>query len=211
MVGAVIILYFIFHWLVHVARESIKHNLQVLMFIFIAISMFIFSESLLFAGMFWTHYHILLSTTFPIGVILPSTINVIFVSTAILLLCGLLNSVHIIMGQSTIIPLVIISAYIFVCFEATEFRLMSFFIVELPSFYLLLSLHFLHVVVGLFIITVSYYKSYYSYFGVCSSLATITSNVSICYSVWWCIYWHFVEVLWLFISSTAYIHLTIIN
>lgn len=178
----------------------------------------IFSEAMLFVGYFWGAYHFFLSVAIEReGILAPST------RLLILAITFLLSSASVVTGYahtlrekglcnlyaSTLFCAFII-AEAFTSLQTSEYLGLSVSINDSVYGSLLFSLtglHFFHVMVGVILLFISF--SHISLIYLDNSQWSFSSfgNVSIvvaqleCFSL---LYWHFVELLWLFIQFTFY-------
>ena len=178
----------------------------------------IFSEALLFVGYFWGAYHFFLSVSIEReGTLAPST------RLLILAITFLLSSASVVTGYahtlrekglcnlyaSTIFCAFII-AEAFTSLQTSEYLGLSVSINDSIYGSLLFSLtglHFFHVMVGVILLFISF--SHISFIYLENSQWPLSSfgNVSIVVAqleYFSLLYWHFVELLWLFIQFTFY-------
>ena len=178
----------------------------------------IFSEALLFLGYFWGAYHFFLSVSIEReGILAPST------RLLLLAITFLLSSASVVTGYahtlrekglcnlyaSTIFCAFMI-AEAFTSLQTSEYLGLSVSINDSVYGSLLFSLtglHFFHVVIGVVLLFISF--SHISYIYLENSQWALSSfgNVSIVVAqleYFSLLYWHFVELLWLFIQFTFY-------
>merc|ERR1712211_145416 len=99
-----------------------------------------------------------------------------------------------------------ILAWAFISLQIKEFRVMGFSIndsVYSSVFSLLTGLHFFHLVVGLFLLSLYYCSC--SFHCKIDNLVTIRSSEVHLYYNLQVFYWHFLESLWLFIFLVLYL------
>merc|ERR1711982_230546 len=153
-------------------RENDKKYEVLLIILFLVFLLFLFSEALLFVSFFWTTFHSFSFTSLEI-------------SCSFLIFFSLFS---------------FILAWTFISLQIIEFRIMGLSIND--SFYscvffFLTGLHFFHLVLGLLLISLFYWGSSFS-----SKIHFIfllrSSEIHLFYNQLF-FYWHFVEVLWLFI------------
>ena len=212
--GFLIIIFTMYTWFRDIAREAVfegQHTKQVQLGLRNGTLLFIFSEFMFFMSFFWAFFHSALAPTPEIGSLWPplgiETINawgVPLLNTIILLSSGAtITWAHhaIIYGdrKNSIISLFItIGLAVFFSFiQAFEYLEATFSISDSiygTTFYLLTGFHGLHVIIGTIFIIVStsrlinYHFAKQHHFGFEAA-------------AW---YWHFVDVIWLFLFVTLY-------
>lgn len=168
----------------------------------------IFSEAMLFFSYFWGAFHYMLSCYVESeGIIAPSTRLLILVITL------LLASASVIVGYAQCLReksisfsgtclLAFIIASTFTSLQTSEYLGLSIYIndsVYGSILFTLTGLHFFHVFIGVVLLFVNFWTS-----------ASVYANAGYSYIVvaqleYFCLlYWHFVELLWLFIQFTLY-------
>ena len=203
-----------FGWWRDVVREATyeeQHTYKVRRGLRLGVILFIVSEVMFFFGFFWAFFHSSLSPVHNIGGVWPpSAISTIssyltpFTNTVILLSSGatitwghhaiFLNSKR----HSVIAILYTIGlAVLFTYFQAVEYVSLPFNISDSvygSCFYMTTGFHGFHVFVGTIAIIVSLVRLVKNHF-------TNTQHLGLESSVW---YWHFVDVVWLFLFATVY-------
>lgn len=213
-IGFLIIVLTMFTWFRDIIREAVyegQHTKQVQLGLRSGMLLFIFSELLFFISFFWAFFHSSLSPTPNIGSIWPplgiETINprgLPLLNTIILLTSGatITWSHHsIILGdrRNSIISLLITLglALFFIFIQAFEYIESNFNIsdgIYGTTFFLLTGFHGIHVIIGMIFILIStlrlinYHFSKQHHFGFEAA-------------AW---YWHFVDVVWLFLFIVVY-------
>ena len=204
------ILYFlisIIMWIKDLAREfSLKGwGSQLMLTIFkTGFIIFILSEVIFFVRFFWTYFHFLFLVSSDIGgfpgtrIITPDYKFLGLVNTMLLLSRGLsLTSAHLHIIKITkkkyfiIIAVTLFLGFIFVRCQLIEYKQLLFLLSDgsyRSIFYLTTSFHGSHVFIGLTILFIIYFKNFPSF--LIFELAS------------W--YWHFVDVVWLFLFSFFY-------
>merc|ERR1712226_782645 len=183
--------------------------------LFLVFFLFLASEALLFISFFWASFHSLSSPSLGIwpgeGFYVPDPCELTFANTL------LLSNAAISLGNAFIsleisCSLLIffslfsfILAWTFISLQIKEFRIMGLSIndsVYSCVFFFLTGLHFFHLVVGLFLLSL--------FFGVVVYLLKIlfililrVSEIHLFYNLQ-NFYWHFLEILWLFIFLFLY-------
>ena len=212
--GFSIIILTMFTWFRDIIREAVyegKHTKQVQIGLRNGMLLFIFSELLFFISFFWAFFHSSLSPTPEIGSLWPpigiqpiNPWNVPLLNTIILLSSGATitwshNAIIYGNRKQAIISLIItlILAIFFVFIQAYEYIESTFSIsdgVYGTTFFLLTGFHGLHVFIGFIFILIStlrlinYHFSKQHHFGFEAA-------------AW---YWHFVDVVWLFLFISLY-------
>lgn len=212
--GFIIIILTMYTWFRDIVREAVfegQHTMQVQLGLRNGMLLFIFSELLFFMSFFWAFFHASLAPTPEIGSLWPplgiETINawgVPLLNTLILLTSGAtITWAHhsLILGdrKNTILSLIItISlAVFFTLIQAYEYVESSFSISDSvygTTFFLLTGFHGLHVIVGTIFILVSLLRLINGHF-------TKTHHFGFEAAAW---YWHFVDVVWLFLFVAVY-------
>jgi len=177
----------------------------------IGMLLFILSEVMFFAGFFWAFFHSSLAPTVELGCVWPpygiDVINpweVPLLNTAILLLSGCtVTWAHhaLIKGDRSetlrALGLTIFLAVLFTGFQAHEYVEADFSISDSiygSTFYMATGFHGLHVIIGTLFIAVGTYRVYAYHF-------TREHHFGFEAAAW---YWHFVDVVWLFLFVTMY-------
>nr|WCH57923.1 cytochrome c oxidase subunit 3 [Hypnea nidifica] len=213
-VSFVFLLLVMFVWWRDVVRESTlegHHTGIVQRGLRYGVILFIVSEILFFFAFFWAFFHSSLAPTIEIGTIWPpkgiavlDPWEIPFLNTLILLLsgCTVTWSHHAIvsnlrMQAITSLFLTIILAIIFTMFQAYEYNMADFRLsdgIYGSTFYMATGFHGFHVLIGTislgicFVRLINYQLTQEHHFGFESS-------------AW---YWHFVDVVWLFLFVSIY-------
>merc|ERR1711929_43221 len=200
-----------FHfWFRDLLREFYKKYEILLMVLCLVFFLFLASEALLFISFFWASFHSLSSPTLGVwpgeGFYVPDPCELTFANTLLLSnaavsLGGAFISLEISSQFLIFFSLFsFILAWTFISLQIKEFRIMGLSIndsVYSSVFFFLTALHFFHLVVGLFLLCLFFWGCSFQ-FKVFSSLSLRSSEVHLFYNLQ-IFYWHFVEVLWLFI------------
>merc|ERR1712056_44142 len=197
-------------------RELFKKYEILLFVLFSVFFIFVLSELLLFVSFFWASFHSLSSPTLGIwpgeGFYLPDPCELTFANTLLLSnaavsLGGAFVSLEI--SSPFLIFFSLFSfclAWTFISLQIKEFRIMGLSIndsVYSSLFLFLTGLHFFHLLLGLFLLGLFFwgcsfpYKN--NYF-----VSLRLSEVHLFYNLQ-LFYWHFLEILWLFIFLIFYI------
>merc|ERR1712063_19500 len=202
-------------WFRDLLRELAKKYEILLMVLFLVFFLFLASEGLLFVSFFWASFHSLSSPTLGSwpgeGFYLPDPCELTFANTLLLSnaavsLGGAFVSLEI--SSQFIIFFSLFSfilAWTFISLQIKEFRIMGLSIndsVYSSLFFFLTGLHFFHLLVGLFLCCLFFWgcscPSKIEYF-----LSLRVSEVHLFYNLQ-LFYWHFLEILWLFIFLVFY-------
>merc|ERR1711930_34821 len=209
-------LIFAFHfWFRDLLRELAKKYEVLLMVLFLVFFLFLASEALLFVSFFWASLHSLSSPTLNSwpgeGFYLPDPCELTFANTLLLSnaavsLGGAFVSLEISSQFLILFSLFsFILAWTFISLQIKEFRIMGLSIndsVYSSLFFFLTGLHFFHLLVGLFLLCLFFWgcscpgKIFYF-------LTLRVSEVHLFYNLQ-LFYWHFLEILWLFIFLVFY-------
>jgi len=201
-------------WLRDVVREAVyegQHTLKVQLGLRNGMLMFIVSEIMFFLSFFWAFFHSALAPTPEIGSVWPplgiETIDawgIPLLNTVILLTSGAtITWAHhaIIVGsrKNIILSLIltIALAIFFTFIQAYEYIEASFTISDSvygTTFFLLTGFHGLHVIVGTIFILVGTVRAIKHHF-------TKQHHFGFEAAAW---YWHFVDVVWLFLFIVVY-------
>merc|ERR1711988_83901 len=210
--GLVISLHFYF-W--DLLREYYKKYEVLLMLLFLVFFLFLASEALLFISFFWASFHSLSSPSLGIspgeGFYVPDPCELTFANTLLLSnaavsLGGGFVSLEISCSLLILFSLVsFLLAWTFISLQIKEFRLLGLSIndsVYSSLFFFLTGLHFFHLLVGLFLLTLFFWGCSFP-LKIISVLLKRVSEVHLFYNLQ-LFYWHFLEILWLFIFLLLY-------
>nr|UTN43085.1 cytochrome c oxidase subunit 3 [Osculotes curta] len=214
LVGLASLLLFSFQWWRDVIRESTfqgKHTSQVMDGIYLGMSMFILSEVMFFFSFFFGFFFTSLIPDVEIGTIWPpkgvqplSVFEVPLLNTLILLSSGVsITWCHHSLIKSSFFSSVlsgwitIFLGMIFTMFQYVEYEESSFTMADSvfgSLFFIMTGFHGIHVIVGALMIFVSVFRLMVGHF---------SSNHHLGFeaSAW---YWHFVDVVWLFLFVSVY-------
>merc|ERR1712032_360461 len=206
-----------FHfWFRDLLREFYKKYEVLLMVFFLVFLLFLASEGLLFVSFFWRSFHSLSSPSLCIcpgeGFYLPDPCELTFANTLLLTnaavsLGGAFVSLEISFSFLIFFSLFsFILAWTFVSLQIKEFSIMGLSFndsVYSSLFFFLTGLHFFHLLLGLLLLGLFFWGcSFPSKIYVFVSLRV--SEVHLFYNLQ-LYYWHFLEVLWLFIFLVLYL------
>jgi len=212
--GFLTILYVMFVWWRDIIREALyegQHTVSVQFGMRWGMFLFIVSEIMFFFAFFWAFFHTSLSPAHDIGGIYPpngidiiSPWEVPLVNTLLLLLSGLTvtwshNTIIAGFRKSAIISLIItvFLAIIFTSLQIFEYNTSSFAIsdgIYGSTFFMATGFHGFHVFIGTCFLTVCAIRLYKNHF-------TRQHHFGFEAACW---YWHFVDVVWLFLFITIY-------
>merc|ERR1712134_84574 len=211
--GLVITFHF---WFRDLLREKLKKYEILLIVLFLGFFLFLVSEALLFISFFWASFHSSSSPTLGVwpgeAFYVPDPMELTFANTL------LLSNAAVSLGDAFICLEIscssgiffslisFILAWTFISLQIKAFRVMRLFIndsVYSSVFFFLTGLHFFHLVVGLFLLFLFFWSSSFPYKK--SSLFLLrVSEVHLFYNLL-VFYWHFLEILWLFIFLVLYL------
>jgi cytochrome c oxidase subunit 3 len=201
-------------WFRDIIREATfegQHTSRVQIGLRLGMLLFIVSEVMFFFAFFWGFYHSSLAPAIQIGAVWPpkgietfSAFGIPFLNTVILLSSGatVTWAHHAILAgnrSEAISGLIatIVLAVIFTGFQAYEYSHASFTIADSvygSSFYLTTGFHGFHVIVGTIMLTICLIRLASHHF-------TKEHHFGFEASAW---YWHFVDVVWLFLFISVY-------
>lgn len=224
----------IIYWCYDIYIENIKgdHTIIVNKGIYIGLGLFIISEIAAFFSLFFSYFYnslipdILLGSNWPpLGIShylnYDSIISIPLFNTLLLISSGftitsLHNYYHYIHKSSTFIIgslylLTISLGILFICLQAYEYYEAIFTYTDSiygSLFYSLTGFHGIHIILGTILLILSYFTSFFShtaslYIKTINALHTITiaDNKLFFFSA---IYWHFVDIIWLFLFYFLY-------
>merc|ERR1712178_54931 len=196
------------YWLRDLLRELQKKYEILLMVLFLGFFLFLASEALLFISFFWASFHSSSSPTLGVwpgeAFYVPDPMELTFANT--LLLSDAFICLEISCSSKIFFSLIsFILAWTFISLQIKEFRVLGLFIndsVYSSVFFFLTGLHFFHLVVGLFLLSLLFWSCSFQSRLVFFFLLRI-SEVHLFYNLQ-IFYWHFLEILWLFIFLVLY-------
>jgi cytochrome c oxidase subunit 3 len=212
--GLILILLVMYSWWRDVVREGTlegQHTLSVQNGLKIGMILFIVSEVMFFFAFFWAFFHSSMNPSIALGGIWPPAYlsvldpwKIPLLNTVLLLSSGAsITLAHhsIVLGSKSnaVLSLIItiILAVIFTLLQGFEYMTAPFNIsdgVYGSTFYMTTGFHGFHVMVGTLFIFVCFIRLYNNHF-------TKEHHVGFEASAW---YWHFVDVVWLFLFMTIY-------
>jgi cytochrome c oxidase subunit 3 len=188
-----------------------NHTLAVQRGINMGVALFIVSEALFFLAIFWAYFHSALSPTVelggewpPIGIDAINAFELPLLNTMLLLASGVtITYAHhsIIQGNrnaslyGTVFTIVL--AIIFTLFQAVEYTVSSFTFSDGAygsTFYFGTGFHGVHVIIGTIFLAVGFFRLW-AYHLTENHHLGLESGI---------LYWHFVDVVWLFLFLSVY-------
>lgn len=172
---------------------------------------FIISEVVFFSGFFWAFFHSSLAPTLELGGVWPPpgllpifAFGAPFFGTCILVLSGatVTYAHHYLIAGNYLkvregLILTIVLGVLFTVFQFIEFLEASFNISDSvygSVFYMLTGFHGFHVIIGTTFLVVCFFRTLSYHF-------SRQNHVGLEAAIW---YWHFVDVVWLFLFITVY-------
>merc|ERR1711862_798435 len=211
--GLVITFHF---WFRDLLREELKKYEILLIILFLGFFLFLVSEALLFVSFFWASFHSSSSPSLGLwpgeAFYVPDPVELTFANTLLLSnaavsLGDAFISLEISCSSGILFSLIsFILAWTFISLQIKEFRIMGLFIndsVYSSLFFFLTGLHFFHLVVGLFFVSLFFWSCSFPYKTHLFFLLML-SEVHLFYNLM-IFYWHFLEILWLFIFQVLYL------
>lgn len=212
--GLVAVLAIMGVWWRDVIRESVVEKLHspiVKIGLRYGMALFITSEVMFFAAFFWAYYDSALFPREAIGHVWPpksihtfNPFDMPFMMTLILLLSGttVTWAHHAVLEGKTkdaarALALTVGLGFIFSCFQAFEYHHAAFTIKDGifgSTFYMATGFHGLHVIIGTIFLAVCWWRTVKGHF-------TPQSHFGLEAAAW---YWHFVDVVWLFLFVSVY-------
>ena len=218
-VGLAVVIGTMVMWWRDVIRESRTtglHSPIVQLGLRYGMTLFITSEVMFFVGFFWAFFHFALYPDHVLGTATPSwppagihtfdPFHLPFMNTLLLLLSGCTvtwahhsllvgDRRHLIMG----LGFTILLGLSFTCFQALEYSDAPFKFdgggIYPAVFFLATGFHGFHVIVGTIFLTVCWFRARDNQF-------TVARHFGFEAAAW---YWHFVDVVWLFLFVTVYL------
>jgi cytochrome c oxidase subunit 3 len=220
IVGTIALIAIIAAWLSDVVKESREkntHTQEVQVGLKIGMALFIFSEFMLFFAFFWSYFNaaldpiVMVDDNFIAGVWPPKSIKTFdpfdlpYLNTLLLLLSGTtLTWAHHELLQNKMsdvkkgLALTVALGLIFTCVQIIEYSHAAFTFTDgiyASTFYMATGLHGAHVLVGTIMLAVCLVRTFKH------GDQTATHHVGFETTAW---YWHFVDVVWLFLFISIY-------
>lgn len=213
IVSVVIVLLGSFSWRRDLSRESTfkgTHSQKTQMALKLGIVLFIFREVMLFFSFFWAYFHYSLNPTVEIGLVWPRAgisrldrTSIPLLNTVILVSRGIsvtLRHYYLVMNNVSTesrLQVTIGLGLLFLGLQAFEYYECSFSIISAnygAIFFIATGFHGGHVTVGAILLSIRLVK-------IIQSSYTRFHHLSYEMSIW---YWHFVDVVWLFLYTVVY-------
>merc|ERR1712057_114479 len=204
------------YWFRDLLTEFTKKYDILLMVLFLLLFLFLASEALLFISFFWASFHSLSSPSFGHcpgeGFYLPDPCELTFANTLLLSnaavsLGGAFLSLEISSSLFFFFSLFsFILGWTFISLQIKEFRIMGFLLndsVYSSLFFFLTGLHFFHLLVGLLLLGLFFWGSSFPVQNF-RIVKLRVSEVHLFFNLQ-LFYWHFLEILWLFIFLVLYL------
>jgi len=212
--GLLITFYSMYTWWRDIIREATfedQHTIQVQRGLRLGMILFIVSEIMFFFAFFWAFFHSSLSPVYNIGGVWPPeavtiipTSGIPLTNTFFLLSSGATvtwthHSLIIRAKKQAIISLffTLILAILFTCLQGYEYLEAPFCITDSvygSCFYMITGFHGFHVLIGTIFLFVSFLRIIFNHY-------TNSHHFGFEAGAW---YWHFVDVVWLFLFITVY-------
>jgi cytochrome c oxidase subunit 3 len=213
-VGFFMLLLTMFGWWRDVIREGTfegQHTQRVQKGLKIGMILFIISEVMFFFGIFWAFFHSSLNPSIFIGGVWPPA----FLTTLDPWKIPLLNTILLVSSGATVtwahhavlirckrkslfaLFFTLVLAVLFLFIQAIEFKEAPFSFsdgVYASTFFMATGFHGFHVLIGFIFLSVCYFRIYFNHF-------SNKHHVGFEAAAW---YWHFVDVVWLFLFITVY-------
>jgi cytochrome c oxidase subunit 3 len=204
-------------WWREVIKESTPTNytIEVRSGLRFGVALFIISEVVFFGSFFWAYFNASLCPTEamgnvwpPVGIVTFDPFGLPYLNTLLLLLSGtMITWAHHSLVEGHIKDMIsktgygVILGFIFLMVQAYEYRHTSFSFTDgiYPStFFMATGFHGFHVFIGAVFLTVCWFRARR---GGIKSGFTSESHVGFEAAAW---YWHFVDVVWLFLFVSVY-------
>jgi cytochrome c oxidase subunit 3 len=225
LISLISFIFFIFQWFYDIIIEATfegRHTSYVRQSIKFAFFLFILSEIMFFFSFFWAFFYSSVAPTYNIGGWPPIGIHIInpyklpLINTLLLLISGAcLTCSHFALlvvkenengilenkNRNIILNFLLLTIFLGLLFLLTqgyEYVHASFTISDSiygSVFYMCTGLHGLHVLVGLIFLIVCYLRFFFYHF-------TSKHHIGYELAIW---YWHFVDVVWIFLYFSIYI------
>lgn len=214
LTGFFLILYVMYTWWRDIIREAMyeeQHTFAVQRGLRLGMILFIVSEIMFFFAFFWAFFHSSLAPTFNIGSVWPpeaiqtiQTSGIPLTNTFFLLSSGATvtwahHAIIVRAKKQALVGLILtlILAILFTGLQGLEYYEAPFTISDSvygSCFYMATGFHGFHVFVGTLSLLVSFIRIVFNHF-------TDTHHFGFESAAW---YWHFVDVVWLFLFITVY-------
>nr|AZL93129.1 cytochrome c oxidase subunit 3 [Brachymeria sp. ZJUH_2016006] len=214
LIMMMLLLLVMYLWWRDIVRESLYqgfHSSKVVMGLKLGMLLFIISEIFFFISIFWCYFHMMLSPSIELGINWPpmniklfNPYSIPLLNTLILLSSGVtLTYCHYLMINMKnlksffMLLITVILGLIFTLFQLYEYYWAPFSMSDSvfgSIFFMSTGFHGLHVLIGTIFLTVNLFRIFYNNF---SSIHHFGFEAA----AW---YWHFVDVVWLFLYFFVY-------
>lgn len=214
LIGVLLTIFVMYTWWRDVIREATfenSHTIRVQKGLRLGMVLFIASEIMFFFSFFWAFFHSSISPVYNIGGVWPPKAITSFsiytfplANTFLLITSGVsLTWAHIAVRvrakKHAIVALFVtlILALIFITLQLIEYKRAPFNIsdgIYGSCFYLTTGFHGFHVIIGAVALFVAFNRLSLNHY-------TNTHHVGLECAIW---YWHFVDVVWIFLYATVY-------
>nr|QTF76067.1 cytochrome c oxidase subunit 3 [Gynaikothrips uzeli] len=214
IISMITVILICYQWWRDVIRESTwqgLHTLKVFKGLQLGMILFITSELFFFISFFWSFFHMSLSPDMELGLIWPpkgiiffNPIEIPLLNTMILLLSGFTvtwSHYSLLMQKKEFKTSLLLTCLLGIYFTFIQFYEYkeSFFCISDSvfgsTFYIMTGFHGIHVIVGTCFLLVNFFRSLKNHF---SNIHHFGFEAA----AW---YWHFVDVVWLFLYMFVYI------
>nr|ALO77499.1 cytochrome c oxidase subunit 3 [Gloeosoma sp. GLO01] len=210
----IITLMIMFQWWRDIVRESTfqgNHSMNVTIGLRLGMILFIISEILFFISFFWSFFHSSLAPSIEIGMLWPpknietfNPMSIPLLNTMILLTSGISVTWahHSLMENNwnqtfQSLSITVFLGLYFSLLQMYEYKEASFSIADSiygAVFFISTGFHGLHVIIGTLFLTVCLIRHFYNHF-------STKHHFGFEAAAW---YWHFVDVVWLFLYISIY-------
>lgn len=209
---SLIILCFVLGWFRDVTRESVlqgKHSFDVIRGLQLGMVLFIFREIIFFFSFFWTFFHRRIAPSIDLGQLWPplrligiGPFEIPLLNTLILISRGVrVTWAHyfLLHGKPSdfLVFITIMLGIYFTALQSLEYRVAIFRFSDGAFgsvFFIATGFHGIHVIIGSILLIFSLLRMIIHHF-------VILNPIGFELSIW---YWHFVDVVWLFLFSFIY-------
>jgi len=212
--GVLMVLYVMYTWWRDIVREATfeeQHTFSVQRGMRLGMILFIVSEVMFFFAFFWAFFHSSLSPTFniggtwpPVAITVIPTFGIPLTNTFLLLSSGATvtwahHAIIVRAKKQALLALLVtlILATLFTALQVLEYTDSPFSISDSvfgSCFFMTTGFHGFHVFIGTIFLLISLLRIVYNHF-------TSTHHFGFEAAAW---YWHFVDVVWLFLFVTVY-------
>nr|AHX97803.1 cytochrome c oxidase subunit III [Mirax sp. QL-2014] len=214
LIGLISLLMCMFQWWRDVTRESTiqgDHTMEVVSGLKMGMLLFILSELMFFVSFFWGYFHMYLSPSIDIGSLwVPKYLNIFdpysipLENTLILLSSGVsVTSCHYFIVNKNykfaVLTLLetLLLGLIFIVMQYKEYCEASFTISDSiygGVFFMMTGFHGMHVIIGVVFLSINFIRLLIHHF-------SMFHHIGFEFAAW---YWHFVDVVWLFLYMFIY-------